>query len=391
MFVYNFLFLILAVYVFYSTAYLLLFSVIFFLRLRKKQIIPQKHLKFLILIPAHNEEKVIGRLLTSLHQLEYPEKLYDVSVVCDNCTDKTEEIVRERRFTALVREEKLLKGKGHAIDWALQKIELMQYDAVLMTDADTVVDSNVLNNLAVELEDPCVKVIQCYNGVLNPNQTPLTRLMNLARALEIINMAGKSSVGLSVHLVGNGMCFRPEILRQYPWCAYSISEDLEYSCMLAVAGVRVSYSFHSRILLLEEGSFSDSATQRQRWSSGKVPLALRFVPKIFWCGVKNFNFIQAETVNTLIVPNPSLLTNIAALCCIVLLIFTPWHVSIILIGISLLFLGMVFLSALFFVRNFKEYLTGLAIAPFYLIWKGVIDIRAVFGKNRDHWIKTKRH
>jgi len=50
---------------------------------------------FAILIPARNEEAVIGRLLESIRQMQYPPELIDTFVIINNCTDRTEEIARE--------------------------------------------------------------------------------------------------------------------------------------------------------------------------------------------------------------------------------------------------------------------------------------------------------
>ncbi len=44
---------------------------------------------FAILIPAHNEEVLLGKLLDSLYELNYPRERYTVYVVADNCTDST--------------------------------------------------------------------------------------------------------------------------------------------------------------------------------------------------------------------------------------------------------------------------------------------------------------
>ena len=41
-----------------------------------------------MVVCAHNEERVIGALVENLHLLNYSDKLYDIFVVADNCTDK---------------------------------------------------------------------------------------------------------------------------------------------------------------------------------------------------------------------------------------------------------------------------------------------------------------
>lgn len=46
--------------------------------------------RFLILVPAHNEEMVIADMIDNLNRLEYPKELYDYYILADNCTDRTE-------------------------------------------------------------------------------------------------------------------------------------------------------------------------------------------------------------------------------------------------------------------------------------------------------------
>ena len=52
----------------------------------------EKKTRFIIIIPAHNEEMFIGRLLSSISSQDYPFNQYDTFVVADNCTDNTAHI-----------------------------------------------------------------------------------------------------------------------------------------------------------------------------------------------------------------------------------------------------------------------------------------------------------
>ena len=51
-----------------------------------KNYIPKN--SFAIVVCAHNEEAVVGELVKNLRGLDYPDELYDIFVVADNCTDK---------------------------------------------------------------------------------------------------------------------------------------------------------------------------------------------------------------------------------------------------------------------------------------------------------------
>ncbi len=45
--------------------------------------------RYAFIVSARNEENVIGALIDSLYQQDYPRELMDVYVVADNCTDHT--------------------------------------------------------------------------------------------------------------------------------------------------------------------------------------------------------------------------------------------------------------------------------------------------------------
>ena len=107
--------------------------------------------RFAILVPAHDEETVIKRLLQSLHELDYPADLLDIYVIADNCEDDTEALARAAGARVLSRRDPKRLGKGHALRWALQAISLAEYDAVVMVDADSVVDQEFLRAMDARL------------------------------------------------------------------------------------------------------------------------------------------------------------------------------------------------------------------------------------------------
>src|SRR5262249_5144144 len=110
--------------------------------------------RFVVVIPAHDEEMVIGATLSHLFRQEYPADRYAVVVVADNCTDRTAEIARAAGATVLERTNTELRGKGYALDWAFDR--LMKEDAgtaheaaaFVIVDADTAVDPAFLRTMA---------------------------------------------------------------------------------------------------------------------------------------------------------------------------------------------------------------------------------------------------
>ena len=63
-------------------------------KLKEKPLKVNKQHKFMAIIPAHNEEAVVGNLIESLKNQNYSKELYDIYVIADNCTDNTARVAR---------------------------------------------------------------------------------------------------------------------------------------------------------------------------------------------------------------------------------------------------------------------------------------------------------
>lgn len=104
-----------------------------------------------IIVPAHNEEQVIGELARSLAAQEYPRDRLSFLFALDRCTDRTREVIEEA-FGGPGADERLeiveitecpegWTGKVHAL-WAAQRRSrgAASADLLLFADADTVFD-----------------------------------------------------------------------------------------------------------------------------------------------------------------------------------------------------------------------------------------------------------
>ena len=85
-------------------------------------------MRFSIIVPAHNSEKWLRKCLDSVKQQTF--KDYELIVVCDSCTDSTEQIARE--YTTIV--ESVDYGKdGLTRNYGLK---LAKGDYILFLDSD---------------------------------------------------------------------------------------------------------------------------------------------------------------------------------------------------------------------------------------------------------------
>ncbi len=226
--------------------------------------------RFAVLVPAHNEEKVIGPLMTSLAEQNYPKNCYKVFASCDNCSDGTVDVVRASGATALERHDLEHNGKTWNVRWALTQIPLAEYDALVMFDADNLADENFLMYMNDYMElHPEAEAIQGVLDVKNPDDNWLTR--SYALAYWFSNrfwQLARGLWGLSCTLGGTGLVIRAATLERIGWNLESLTEDLEMSTRLILSGSRVHWNNAAVIYDEKPQDLKISIKQRTRWMQG---------------------------------------------------------------------------------------------------------------------------
>jgi cellulose synthase/poly-beta-1,6-N-acetylglucosamine synthase-like glycosyltransferase len=233
--------------------------------------------RFLVAIPAHDEEAIVATTVASCLTLEYPPGLFEVLVIADNCTDETAARAREAGARIFERRDATRRGKGYAIEslirWLRETGEFDLLDAIVVVDADTTVHPDLLRTFARSL-DAGHDWVQCYDTVGNAERSWRTRLM--AHAFSLINgvtLQGQMALGLSAALRGNGMCLSTRGLDRVPWDTSGLTEDLEYSWSVRIAGGRIAFAREAAVYatMLTRGGRA-SVAQRRRWESGRREL-----------------------------------------------------------------------------------------------------------------------
>jgi cellulose synthase/poly-beta-1,6-N-acetylglucosamine synthase-like glycosyltransferase len=344
-----------------------------------------------VVVPAHNEELLVGRLLDSIRDQDYPGELFRTVVVADNCTDATAAISRTRGANVIERVDERNRGKGYAIKRALETIELDKYDAVLIVDADCTVSANALRCLDGTLQE--WNVIQCYNGVGNPDESWFTRLLDVSRTINnMVYSPAKQRLGLSCELTGTGMCFATRILREHGWDAFTVGEDWEYYAKLIRKGEIVGFDINARVYHVESSSLKQATSQRMRWSSGRFAVAWRYGFGLLSRGVIDRNLVKFDAGLSLIFPNPSLGMNVTLAGLGGAFLATPGYrmalVSWFFI-LALVQLGF-FLVGVFYTQNKLSKFLAIFVAPVFLAWKMGIDALSLLGMGRKKWVRTER-
>ena len=351
-----------------------------------------QRLKFDVIVPAHNESAVIARTRTSLQKLDWPQDGYRILVVCDNCDDDTAAIVRRYRATAIERQDPARRGKGYALQLAFtQSAADGLASAVVVIDADTEVSPNLLEACAARLEQGA-RGVQVHYGVLNPDAAWRTRLIAIAKsAFHIVRSRARERLGLSCGLRGNGWCVTHELLRQIPYAAYSLTEDVEFGIVLGLAGVRIHYADEAHADAEMASGAQAAGKQRERWEQGRFQLIRTKTWPLLVAALKQPSWICLDlALDLLVLPLSYVAMNGVLLLGVAVFAYCVDHGSATWVWVSIACCTTVVLYVL---RGWQLSGTGLqglldlGRAPGFLLWKLSLMLRR---REAAEWVHTER-
>ncbi|WP_102692179.1 glycosyltransferase family 2 protein [Rummeliibacillus pycnus] len=268
----------------------------------EKKHAPEK--TFAVLVAAHNEEKVIAPLLDNLNNLDYPKELYDVFVICDNCTDCTAQIASEHGVHAMKRFDEVRKGKGYAVEWMLNQLwqRDRQFDAVVIFDADNLVSENFLHEMNNKLLNGH-RVIQGYVETKNPYDSWVT--LSYAISYWFMNrlwQQARENWGMPNTLAGTGMCFDAALLKEMGWNATSLTEDVEFTARCVIQGIYPTWANDAIIYDEKPITLRSSIRQRIRWIRGHTECARRYMKPLLGHAIRSRSFSQFDAALYLFQP-----------------------------------------------------------------------------------------
>ncbi len=252
---------------FFVGAYCL--SVAVFSFVPQNRVAPEHRLKkFAVLIPAHNEEKVISNLIYSILSADYKRELIKIYVIADGCTDRTAEIAE--RQGAFVIKRQTSTCKGDALAYAVSHLLDTDCDADCITvfDADNIVDKFFFKETDERLALGEMAV-QGYIDSKNPYASWVSHAHSMWYWItNRIIQTGRAKTGAGARLGGTGFTMRTDVLKKLPWSTSSMAEDEEYTCILAENGILVDFAPRAVVYDEKPESFSESIKQRKRWAKG---------------------------------------------------------------------------------------------------------------------------
>lgn len=242
-----------------------------------------------ILVPAHNEAKVIGRTVESLLLLNYPKSKMELIVINDNSSDNSKEIlenIKDRynnyNFT-IINTDSLTGGKGKSnalnIGYTISK-----GDFIAVYDADNTPDKNALRYLVqtIVMDDELGAVIGKFR-TRNKNKSLLTKFINIETlSFQWMSQAGRWQLFNLCTIPGTNFILRRSIIEEIGgWDSKAIAEDTEISFRIYKLGYKIKLVPQSITWEQEPETVKVWIKQRTRWAKGNIYVLMKYIKNIF--------------------------------------------------------------------------------------------------------------
>lgn len=360
-----------------------------------------------ILIPARNEERVIGRILQRITELTYPKDKLQVIVIDDCSSDATGEIAesyaKNYKYITVLRRSSVEGGRGKASALNFGG-RYAKGEIILLFDADYYPQKDIVEKLVREFADPKVGAVQGRVVVLNEPKNLVTRIVALERIGGYrVDQQARENFGLIAQFGGTVGGVRRSLLESLGgWDENILAEDTDMTFRIYLAGYKVRYVLNAESYEEAVESWRAYWRQRYRWAKGHMQCAF----KHFIAVLKSKNLRFPEKIDALLLLNvyflPVMVLFSWILSFILLLLKTPLFTpSLMLISIILYSSSGNF--APFFEVAIGGYLDGRTRAcwllPLFLLTslynilictKALLDLIAskLMGRREDCWIKT---
>ncbi|MDF2668686.1 MAG: ydaM [Paenibacillus sp.] len=251
-----------------------------------------------IMVPAHNEGKVIVQTVESLLALDYPRDRYEIIVINDNSSDNSSVLlakVQDRhpgRNLIIINTDKITggKGKSNALNIGFQQ---SQGELIAIYDADNTPEKKALRYLVGEImHDSTLGAVIGKFRTRNRDASLLTRFINIETlSFQWMAQAGRWKLFKLCTIPGTNFIMRRHIVESIGgWDVKAIAEDTEISFRIYMMGYRIKFQPKAVTWEQEPQTMKVWFKQRTRWAKGNIYVIVKNARLIFDPAAKNIRF-----------------------------------------------------------------------------------------------------
>ncbi|MEM8675803.1 MAG: glycosyltransferase family 2 protein [Cyanobacteria bacterium P01_G01_bin.67] len=344
-----------------------------------------------VLIPAHNEAAQIKEVIEIL--LPQLTKQDQVIVIADNCHDNTAELARATGVRVLEREHLTNRGKGYALDYAMQHIRHNPPEVVVILDGDCILRPDTIKNISCQAIATGRPVQSTYlmQQLENPSLKDNISMFSI-KVKNLVRLLGLNRLGWHSLLTGSGMAFPWSLINQVSLAGSKTTDDMQLTVDLALAGSTPVFCEQALVIgrLMKD---QDAQSQRSRWEHGHLEMIGVEVPRLLKAFLATGHLAALGLALDILIPPLSLLVM-------------AWMTTMIVVSLAVIFsdvalapllittiAGVFLFSGVFFawVKFGRSDLPlgNLIAIPFYILGKIPIYLKFLT-KPQSRWLKTER-
>ena len=237
-----------------------------------------KH-KYGLIIPARDEEKVVGNLIESMQKTDYPQELLHIFVIAHNCKDNTAELCRKLGATVYEYNNPKENTMGYAFKHLFECIErdygTQNYDGFFLFNADNILSRDYFDKMNDAFE-ACggESVITSFRNSKNFGSNIMSGMYGLFFMSGCrFESRGRTVCGCSTRVQGTGYVINSKIVKN-GWPYVTLTEDWEFSADQILQGRKIVYCDEAVFYDEQPTTNKVMLRQRLRWSKGHLLVCL---------------------------------------------------------------------------------------------------------------------
>ena len=339
----------------------------------------KKH-KFLILIAARNEERVLGNLIDSLYNQNYDKKLYKICVLPNNSSDNTKQIAIDKKCLVIEPNIKT-KTKGEVLNFAFDYFKKNKtFDSYVIFDADNVVDKNFLREMNNKLNEG-YKIVQGFRDTKNLYENATSGSYAIFFYIQSFFVyESRSRLNESSTINGTGYVVVKDYIDSINYRAKTATEDIELTCVSHLKKEKIGYAEQAIFYDEQVSSFKVSIKQRKRWIQGSMQVFKLYFKDVLKSVKEKATFENVDMFQMLLLPINQAIAFIVLIISYIFVI--PFRY--ILAGILFGYFGEVIVSYFiikYYNKNVKKILSAIFFFPIYHLSWVPIYIYSLFNSN----------
>ena len=321
-------------------------------KVKPVKVAPSFNPKISLIIPAHNEEKMIVKSIEAALETDYENK--EIIVVDDGSKDRTYELAysyAKNGSIKLFRRDIASGSKAGALNFGLS---FVSGDIIVTVDADTLIERNALKEIIKPLSDPSVSAVSGNVRVLkgeNKGSNLLVKLQSYEylQALELGRRFNALMRTLLIISGAFGAFWKKNVTSLGDYDSDTITEDFDMTLKMKKIGKKLAFAEKAISWTRVPERWNDWRRQRIRWTMGQA--------QSLW---KHRNIFRKKAFNTMLV---IAVYDMVFIDIILLFIRFTWFFYIIFFFQPTLYYVMLFSFIIYLIVDFLTFLTAGILSP----------------------------